>query len=288
MNCKGLILAGGNATRLYPITIPTNKHLLPIFSKPMIYYPLATLMLAEQREIIIVTNQKDVDEFKNLLGNGNQFGLNINYAVQEKADGLSSAISAARKYIENCEIKVILGDNVFYGKGLEDILNNNLRKNKNVIFTQNVSKPESFGVLKRDEKSNIHEIIEKPRKFVSNEAVLGLYFYDNSVLSKIENLKYSSRGELEITDLNNSYLKEKNMDVVNLGRGISWYDAGTVEDLHSVSTLIKEIEVRQSTLISSIEEIALRKNFISESSYLNLVKKYKNNYYAKKLLEVLD
>lgn len=288
MKSIGVILAGGSGTRMYPITLSTNKHLLPIYSKPMIYYSLATLLYAGEREIVLVTDSNNKKSFKNLLGDGSKFGINIQYAFQDKPDGLASALLSAKHLLKGKKVKVILGDNIFHGKGLEKFLEGTAEKNDNVLFSQKVNNPENLGILKRSDFGEPEIIIEKPKEFVSNEAILGLYYYDTDLISLINQLKPSVRGELEITDLNNLYLQNKKMEVINIGRGITWYDAGTIQDLHSVSSFIQSIESQQLTLISSIEEIVLKKNYISESQFIKLAKNYKNTNYGEKLLKILE
>ena len=288
MEKYGLILAGGQATRLYPLTNSVNKHLLPIYSKPMIYYPLSTLMISGIRKIIIVINPGQIDSFKKLLGDGSDFGIEIEFCFQENPDGLASAVYSAKNIAKNSKLEVILGDNVFFGKGLEGLLKSIKNVSENALFTQKVNNANSYGVLKRNTDNSPRIIIEKPTKFISDEAVLGLYFYDTDVFNFIEELKPSDRNELEITDLNNFYLKHKRVEILNIGRGITWYDAGTIKDLFSVSSFIQSIEVQQKTLIGSIEEIALRKNLITEKIFLKRAESFSGSEYGKKLLEIID
>jgi len=288
MDKYGLVLAGGQATRLFPLTNSVNKHLLPIYSKPMIYYPLSTLMISGIRKIIIVIDPEHIDSFKKLLGDGSDFGIEIEFCFQENPDGLASALYTAKDIAKDSKLEVILGDNVFFGKGLENLFNNIKSTTDNALFTQKVNNPNSYGVLKRNADSSPDIILEKPKKFISDEAVLGLYFYDSDVFNFIEELKPSNRNELEITDLNNLYLNQKKVEVLDIGRGITWYDAGTINDLFSVSSFIQSIEVRQKTLIGSLEEIALRKNYISEKRFTERAKKFSGSDYGKKLLEVID
>lgn len=288
MEKYGLVLAGGHASRLYPLTNSVNKHLLPIYSKPMIYYPLSTLMISGIRKIIIVIDPGQIDSYKKLLGDGSDFGIEIEFCFQENPDGLASAVYSAKNIAKNSKLEVILGDNVFFGKGLEGLFNDIKSTADNALFTQKVNNPNSYGVLTRNNDNSPRNIVEKPKKFISDEAVLGLYFYDSDVFNFIEELKPSNRKELEITDLNNLYLKQKKVEIINIGRGITWYDAGTINDLFSVSSFIQSIEVQQKTLIGSIEEIALRKNFISEKRFLKRTKIFSGSEYGKKLLEIID
>ena len=288
MSTKGVLLAGGKATRLHPLTLSTNKHLLPIFSKPMIYYSLSTLMLSGLRDIVIVVDASEKNFFYSALGDGSKYGLNIEYSIQDKPDGLASAIYSAKDKIKNKDIKVILGDNIFYGKDLENILSNNSKKYDATFFTQNVNNPEGFGVLERNKDGKILKIIEKPKNYISSEAVLGLYFYNNEVIDLIEQLSKSERNELEITDLNNLYIESSRVKIHNIGRGITWFDAGTINDLQDASNFIQNIENRQETIISSIEEIAYRKGYISEDSFINLANDLSNSDYGKKLLKILN
>ena len=288
MEKYGIVLAGGLATRLFPLTSSVNKHLLPIYSKPMIYYPISTLMISGIKKIIIVVDPGHIDSFKKLLGDGSDFGIEIKFCFQENPDGLASAIYSAKDIAKNSKLEVILGDNVFFGKGLEDLFSSIKSETDNVLFTQKVNNPNSYGVLKRNTDSSPKVIIEKPKKFISNEAVLGLYFYDSDVFNFIEEIKPSKRNELEITDLNNLYLDQKKVKVLNIGRGITWYDAGTINDLFSVSSFIHSIEVQQKTLIGSIEEIALRKNYISEKRFMERAKIFSGSDYGKKLSEIID
>ena len=284
----GLILAGGQATRLLPITKSVNKHLLPVYSKPMIYYPLSTLMISGIRKVIIVIDPDHISSFKKLLGDGSDFGIEIKFCFQENPDGLANAVYSAKEIAKNSELEIILGDNVFFGKGLENLLLSIKGTTDNALFTQKVNNPNNYGVLKRNADNSPGVIIEKPEKFISNEAVLGLYFYDSDVFNFIEELKPSDRNELEITDLNNLYLNQKKVEVIDIGRGITWFDAGTINDLFSVSSFIQSIEVQQKTLIGSIEEIALRKNYISEKKFLDRAKIFLGSEYGKKLLEIID
>ena len=283
-NSIGVLLAGGTGSRLYPLTASTNKHLLPIYSKPLIYYSLTTLMLAKTRNVIIVINPEDEEKFIDLLGDGSTFGMNISYIKQNQPNGLADALYQCKSYVADKNINLILGDNIFYGKGLQDLLVKAKEKNLNCLFSQEVSKPRNFGILYRDTNLKPLEIVEKPETPKSSEAVLGLYFYDNDVFNYIDAIKPSERGELEITDLNNLYIKNKSVEVLNVGRGISWFDAGTVEDLYEASNFIQSIEKRQNTLIGSIEEVAFNNGWISIDQLESRIVGIKNTEYGMHLL----
>ena len=280
-NNIGVVLAGGTGSRLYPITISTNKHLLPIYSKPLIYYSLSTLMLAEIENILIVINPEDEHSFTNILGDGSDYGINITYVHQEEPKGLSHALSKCKNYAKNKNVNLILGDNIFFGKGLQEFLINAKSNYVNCFFSQEVKNPENFGVLERDEESSPKIIHEKPLKPRSSEAILGLYFYDNEVFDIIDSINPSERGELEITTLNNKYLHEKDVKVLNIGRGIHWFDAGTVGDLYEATNFIQTIENRQKTLVGSIEEVAFNNGWISEKQLLKKLNEIKDTDYGK-------
>ena len=276
----GVLLAGGTGSRLYPLTTSINKHLLPVYSKPLIYYSLSTLMLAQNRKILIVINPKDEVAFRNLLGDGSQFGIELDYVKQEKPRGLADGLYACKKIVKDKNVNLILGDNIFYGKGLQDLLLKNKENKLNCFFSQKVKHPENFGVVFRDENSKALRIIEKPKNPKSSEAVLGLYFYDNEVFQYIETLKPSLRDELEITDLNNVYLNEKSTNIVNIGRGISWFDAGTIEDLYEANNFIQAIEKRQDTLIGSLEEVSINNGWLDQTELEKQIKNIENTDYG--------
>ena len=276
----GVLLAGGSGTRLYPLTTSVNKHLLPVYSKPLIYYSLSTLMLAQNKEILLVINPKDETDFKNLLGDGSKFGIKLTYVKQENPKGIADALNNCSKLANGKNINLILGDNIFYGKGLQDLLVKRKAENLNCFFSQEVNNPQNFGVVYRDKNLKATEIIEKPTNAKSSEAILGLYFYDNDVFQYIESLKPSIRGELEITDLNNVYLKEKSPNIVNIGRGISWFDAGTIEDLYEANNFIQAIEKRQDTLIGSLEEVSFNNGWIEKKDLEVQVRKIENTDYG--------
>lgn len=276
----GVLLAGGTGSRLYPLTTSVNKHLLPVYSKPLIYYSLSTLMLAQNRKILIVINPKDEVDFRNLLGDGSQFGIELEYVKQDKPRGLADGLHACKKIIKDKNVNLILGDNIFYGKGLQDLLLKNKENKLNCFFSQEVKNPENFGVVYRDENSKALKIIEKPKNPKSSEALLGLYFYDNEVFQYIETLEPSLRDELEITDLNNKYLSEKSTNIVNIGRGISWFDAGTIEDLYEANNFIQAIEKRQDTLIGSLEEVSINNGWLEKTELEKQLKKIKDTDYG--------
>tara|TARA_Y100000389_G_scaffold98169_1_gene94853 strand:+ start:170 stop:1081 length:912 start_codon:yes stop_codon:yes gene_type:complete len=280
----GILLAGGKGSRLYPLTKSTNKHLMPVYSKPLIYYSLTTLMLAGNREILIVTNPNDILSFKNLLGDGSSYGMDIQYVEQDNPKGLAHALYQTKELSRDKNINLMLGDNIFYGKSLNDYLLEAKKENPNCLFTQNVKNPSNFGVLSRKTDGLPLEIIEKPNYPVSSEAVLGLYFYEKDVFDLIEDIKPSKRGELEITSLNNLLLSNKKVHIQNIGRGISWFDAGTVEDLFQASNFIYSIEKRQDTLISSIEEVAYKNNWIDINQFEKITNKVKDSSYGESLV----
>jgi len=285
---KGIILAGGSGTRLYPITKGTSKQLLPIYDKPMIYYPLSTLMLAGIKDIAIITTPQDQQNFKNLLGDGSDFGINLEYIVQPSPDGLAQAFILAEYFIGNDDVCLILGDNIFYGYGLENLLKNsinNLKENKATIFGYYVKDPERYGVAEFDENSNVVSIEEKPKNPKSNYAIVGLYFYPNDVIKKAKTIKPSDRGELEITDVNKLYLKENRLNVELMGRGYAWLDTGTHESLLEASQFIQTIENRQGLKVACLEEIAYEMGYISKDKVLQLAQKLKKNQYGQYLLD---
>lgn len=279
---KGIILAGGSGTRLYPITKAVSKQILPLYDKPMIYYPLSVLMLSGIREILIISTPRDISCFKELFGDGSWLGLHFEYAVQDKPRGLADAFIVGKDFIKDDDVALVLGDNIFYGQSFTQTLKNAAEKIKNqkgaVIFGYYVKDPTAYGVVEFDEKGNVLGIEEKPKEPKSNYAVPGLYFYDNSVVEIASSIKPSSRGEIEITSVNNEYLSRKNLKVELLGRGMAWLDTGTYDGLLEASNFIATIEKRQGMYVSCIEEISYRNGWISKQELLNLAKGYKTDY----------
>lgn len=279
---KGIILAGGSGTRLYPITKAVSKQILPLYDKPMIYYPLSVLMLAGIREVLIISTPRDIKLFEELFGNGSWLGMHFEYAVQEKPRGLADAFIVGKKFIGNDDVALVLGDNIFYGQSFTGTLKNAAEKIRNekgaVIFGYYVKDPTAYGVVEFDGSGKVLGIEEKPAKPKSNYAVPGLYFYDNSVVKIAENVKPSTRGEIEITSVNNEYLSQKQLKVELLGRGMAWLDTGTYDGLLEASNFIATIEKRQGMYVSCIEEIAYRNGWISKDSLLRMAAEYKTEY----------
>ncbi|MEE1065161.1 MAG: glucose-1-phosphate thymidylyltransferase RfbA [Acutalibacteraceae bacterium] len=286
---KGIILAGGSGTRLYPLTMVTSKQLLPVYDKPMIYYPLSTLMLAGIREILIISTPDDTPKFKTLLGDGSQFGLKLSYAVQESPDGLAQAFIIGEEFIGKDSVAMVLGDNIFYGSGFGHMLRQAAKnKNRATIFGYYVDNPEQFGVVEFDKDGKPVSIVEKPKEPKSNYAVTGLYFYDNKVVEYAKNLKPSPRGELEITDINQIYLENGNLDIKLMGRGFAWLDTGTVDALTDACNFIRTIEKLQGIKISAPEEIAYNSRWISKKNLLESAKKYGKSAYGQHLMKVAE
>ncbi len=286
---KGIILAGGSGTRLYPITRGVSKQLLPVYDKPMIYYPLSILMLAGIREILIISTKRDLPNYKELLGDGNQLGLNFRYEIQEEPRGIADAFIIGEDFIGNDNVCLILGDNMFYGTGLADTLKKaKNRKDGATVFGYYVSEPGPFGVIEFDSDKKVLSIEEKPEKPKSNYIVPGLYFYDNKVVEIAKNVIPSNRGELEITSVNNEYLKAGNLNVEIFGRGTAWLDAGTHRGLLDASNFIKTVQDRQGLYIACIEEMAYRMGFIDKNQLINLAQPLLKTDYGKYLMRVLE
>lgn len=286
---KGIILAGGSGTRLYPITKSISKQLVPIYNKPMIYYPLSVLMLADIRDILIITTPEDQSMFIRLLGDGSQWGINLQYAIQPSPDGLAQAFLIGEEFIGNDSCCLILGDNIFFGHDFGKLLAQTAQNtNGATVFGYFVNDPERYGVVEFDENRKVISLEEKPKNPKSNYAVTGLYFYDNTVVSKAKSLKPSARGELEITDLNKLYLNEGSLDVKLLGRGIAWLDTGTHDSLLEASNYVSAIENRQGLMVACLEEIAYSKKYISREKLLELAEPLKKNEYGQYLLKIAD
>ena len=285
---KGILLAGGNGTRLKPATLAISKQLIPVYDKPMVYYPLATLMLADIKDILIISTRLDIDRFKFLLGDGSQWGIKISYAIQESPKGIAEAFILGEEFIKTSKVALILGDNIFYGNELS----RDLLKAKSflgaTIFTSQVRDPKRYGIVEFDNNNNPVNLIEKPKKPKSNYAITGLYFYDNQVIEIAKNLKPSARGELEITDINNIYLRNRSLNIQKFGRGHAWLDTGTHESLLEASQFVATIENRQGLKICCPEEIAFRKDFINKKQLKKLGENLINTNYGKYLLSIAN
>ncbi|MDO5307802.1 MAG: glucose-1-phosphate thymidylyltransferase RfbA [bacterium] len=279
---KGIVLAGGAGTRLYPASQPISKILLPIYDKPMIYYPLSTLMLAGINDILIITNETDYDNFIKLLGDGSQFGLNLHYKIQYVQKGIADAFLIGEDFIANDDVALILGDNIFHGHGFSTIMKNSIKKNIGAtVFSYTVKDPERFGIVEFDKNKKAISLEEKPKNPRSNYAVTGLYFYDQNVCEYAKTLQPSARGELEITDLNKIYLEKNLLNVETLGRGFAWLDTGTHDSMLQASVFVQTMELNKGVKIACLEEIALNQGFISKENLLKHIEKYgnKNEYY---------
>ena len=275
---KGIVLAGGLGTRLYPLTKSVSKQLLPIYDKPMIYYPISTLMLAGIREILIISTKHDISNYKNLLGDGSDYGCQFSYIVQDEPRGLAEAFILGEDFIENDNVCLILGDNFFYVSGFTKILESCMNPNDGIIFAVKVQNPSDYGVVKFNSKMQAETIIEKPSKFISPYAVPGLYFYSNNVIEVAKNIEPSDRGELEISSVNQHYINQSKLEVKLFGRGATWLDTGSAENLLRASNFVEIIQNRQNISIGSIEEIAFIKNFITKDKLLDISKRFNNEY----------
>ncbi len=286
---KGIILAGGSGTRLYPLTMVTSKQLLPVYDKPMIYYPLSMLMLAGIRDILIISTPTDLPNFERLLGDGSDYGINLSYKVQPSPDGLAQAFLLGEEFIDGDSCAMVLGDNIFYGDGLRKHLKEAASREKGAtVFGYYVEDPERFGIVEFDEEGRAVSIEEKPKVPKSNYAVTGLYFYDNRVVEMAKKVKPSARGELEITDLNRFYLEDGTLNVVTLGRGCAWLDTGTMDALSEATEYVKVVENHQGIMISAVEEIAYRNGWISKEKLLESAAKYGKSPYGEHLKRVAD
>ncbi len=288
---KGIILAGGNGTRLYPITIGLSKQLLPVYDKPMIYYPLSVLMLADIQEILIISSPTDLPNYKNLLGDGSEIGLKLFYKEQPSPDGLAQAFIIGEEFIGSDDVCLLLGDNIFYGSGFTGMLRNakkNVSKGKSTVFGYYVNDPQRFGVAEFDNKGNVISIDEKPKNPKSNYAVVGLYFYTNDVVEIAKTIQPSDRGELEITNVNQVYLKNNNLKVVLLGRGFAWLDTGTHDSLLEAGQFVKSIEKRKGLKVACLEEIAYRKKFIDAIQLQKLAQRLIKSSYGEYLLKLIS
>lgn len=285
---KGIILAGGSGTRLYPITKAISKQINPIYDKPMIYYPLSILMLSGIKEILVISTPRDLTLFKELLGNGEDFGVKLEYAIQEKPNGLAEAFIIGEKFIGNDSCALVLGDNIFYGHGLTGILKEaEARREGATIFGYYVPNPKDFGVVEFDKDGKVISLEEKPQNPKSNYAVPGLYFYDNTVVEKAKKVKPSKRGELEITSINEMYLQEEKLHVVNFGRGMAWLDTGTHDALLEAANFVKTIQSRQGVMVACLEEIAYRNGWISKEKVLELAKPLMKSKYGEYLINLV-
>jgi glucose-1-phosphate thymidylyltransferase len=286
---KGIILAGGSGTRLYPLTRAASKQLMPIYDKPMIYYPLSTLMLAGIKDILIISTPQDLPRFEELLGDGSEFGIALSYAVQPSPDGLAQAFIIGADFIGDDNVALILGDNIYYGPGMSKMLARAAAKEKGAtVFGYQVKDPERFGVVEFDEKMRAVSVEEKPEHPKSNYAITGLYFYDNDVVEIAKNIKPSPRGELEITDVNDAYLKRGDLDVEVMGRGFAWLDTGTHESLLEAAQYIETVQRMQNVQVANLEEIAYRMGYITREQVIELAQSLKKNEYGQYLLRLVE
>ncbi|WEV67258.1 glucose-1-phosphate thymidylyltransferase RfbA [Bifidobacterium sp. ESL0769] len=286
---KGIILAGGSGTRLYPLTTVTSKQLLPVYNKPMIYYPMSVLMLAGIRDILVISTPKDLPNFERLLGDGSQFGLNLSYKVQPSPDGLAQAFIIGEDFIDGDSCALVLGDNIFYGNGLSQVLKRAVKVEHGAsVFGYYVDDPERYGVVEFDKNHKAVSIVEKPEHPASNYAVTGLYFYDNRVVDFAKQVRPSARGELEITDLNKMYLEDDSLNVLTLSRGYAWLDTGTMDSLYEAGEFVRTVERAQGLPIAVLEEIAYENNWISRDQLLEAAHKYGKSPYGQHLLQVAE
>jgi glucose-1-phosphate thymidylyltransferase len=289
---KGIILAGGSGTRLYPLTMVTSKQLLPVYDKPMVYYPLSTLMLAGIKDILIISTPTDLPNFERLLGDGSQYGINLSYKVQPSPDGLAQAFIIGKEFVGDDACALVLGDNIFYGNGFKNMLRsareNAEINNRTTIFGYYVNDPERFGIVEFDENKKVLSVEEKPAKPKSNYAITGLYFYPSGMCQKAEKVVPSARGELEITSLNEMYLEEERLDVETLGRGFAWLDTGTMDSLLDASDFVKMVQNRQGIVISAPEEIAFKNEWITKEELIKSAEKYGKSPYGQHLKNVAD
>jgi glucose-1-phosphate thymidylyltransferase len=286
---KGIILAGGKGKRLWPMTRTISKQLLPVYDKPMIYYPLSTLMLARIRDILIISTPRDLPMYEELLGDGNQWGIQISYAAQPNPEGITQAFTIGSHFVGNDTVSLVLGDNLFFGHGLTQLLRQAASRDKGAtIFTYWVDDPRSYGVASFDSAGNIQKITEKPERPESSWAVTGLYFYDNDILEIARTIKPSSRGELEISDINQKYLSRGMLNVIRMGRGLAWLDTGTAESLLEAAEFVRSVQHRQGQQIAALEEIAFRQGFISREDMDELIQQAGNSLYGRNLKKLLD
>tara|TARA_B100001093_G_scaffold520294_1_gene614379 strand:- start:1954 stop:2832 length:879 start_codon:yes stop_codon:yes gene_type:complete len=288
---KGIILAGGSGSRLYPITKGTSKQLLSIYDKPMIYYPLSVLMLSGIKDILIISNPENLPNFKKLFSDGSDLGLKIEYKEQKSPDGIAQAFVIGKEFIDNADVCLVLGDNVFYGKGFSGLLNsalNNLNKNKATVFGYNVNNPTDYGIANFDSQKNLIDIEEKPHNPKSNTAIVGLYFYPNNIVEMANNIKPSERGELEITSINQLYLKNKNLKIEIFGRGFTWLDTGTHDSLLEASNFIKTVEKHSGYKVACLEEIAFKMKFINLTKLKELTSPFGDSSYGKYLKSLIN
>lgn len=288
---KGIILAGGSGSRLYPITLGVSKQLIPVYDKPMVYYPLSVLMLAGIRDILLISTPADLPAFRRLLGDGSKFGISISYAEQPRPEGLAQAFIIGREFIGDDDVALVLGDNIFYGQGFTEMLleaKANAARNEATIFAYSVNDPCRYGVVSLDKDGKPLQIVEKPAKPISDKAVVGLYFYPNDVVDVAAGIRPSARGELEITDVNSFYLNAKRLRVEIFGRGFAWLDTGTVDSLMEASAFVEAIQKRQGLLLASLEEVAFRRGFIDAARLAELAEPLKSTHYGQFLAKLAE